>query len=152
CVRSYRTSMAEFSQMKTLELWYRSISAEDLLEGVSAADRKRIEKRIEKEKAKSRGEEMFPKLVEHKGDKPLIKDQLPTIFHAEDQPPGEIQKVLRDAMAVYRGSLPTAYQSLLERFELRDAAIKVVGIGSVGTACWIFLFTAGAGDALFLQV
>src|SRR5262249_23956861 len=41
---------------------------------------------------------------------------------------------------------------LLDRFELRDAAIKVVGIGSVGTACWVLLFMAGDGDPLFLQV
>jgi uncharacterized protein (DUF2252 family) len=41
---------------------------------------------------------------------------------------------------------------LLDRYELRDAAIKVVGIGSVGTACWVMLFMAGEGDPLFLQV
>jgi hypothetical protein len=59
---------------------------------------------------------------------------------------------MRDALAVYRSSLPTAYQSLLDRFELRDAAIKVVGIGSVGTYCFVLLFMAGEGDPLFLQV
>jgi uncharacterized protein (DUF2252 family) len=40
----------------------------------------------------------------------------------------------------------------LDRFEIRDAAIKVVGIGSVGTICWVLLLTAGEGDPLFLQV
>ena len=43
-------------------------------------------------------------------------------------------------------------QSLLDRYELRDAAIKVVGIGSVGTACFVLLYMAGEGDPLFLQV
>jgi uncharacterized protein (DUF2252 family) len=56
------------------------------------------------------------------------------------------------ALAAYRATLPSAYQSLLDRFELHDAAIKVVGIGSVGTACWVLLFTAGEGDPLFLQI
>jgi hypothetical protein len=83
---------------------------------------------------------------------PVIKDQLPTIFHAEGQTPGQIEQKLRDALAVYRGTLPHSSQSLLDRFELVDAAIKVVGIGSVGTMCWVFLFTAGEGDPLFLQV
>jgi len=41
---------------------------------------------------------------------------------------------------------------VLDRFELRDAALKVVGVGSVGTACWVFLVMAGEGDPLFLQV
>ena len=114
--------------------------------------RKRAMKRIQKEQAKSRGEEMFPKLVEHKGEMPVIKDQLPTIFHAEGHPPGEIQKVLRDAFDRYRDTLPHSSQSLLDRYELRDAAIKVVGVGSVGTDCWVFLFMAGEDDPLFLQV
>ncbi|MEI6226956.1 MAG: DUF2252 family protein, partial [Deltaproteobacteria bacterium] len=81
-----------------------------------------------------------------------IKDQLPTIFHAEGHPPGEVQEVVRKAMAGYRETLPSAYRSLLDRYELRDAAIKVVGIGSVGTSCWVLLFMAGVNDPLFLQV
>ena len=53
---------------------------------------------------------------------------------------------------MYRATLPPAYQSLFDRYQLRDAAIKVVGVGSVGTACLVLLFTAGDGDPLFLQV
>jgi len=152
CVRSYREGMAEFSQMKTLELWYRALGADELIAGLDPNLRKRAVKRIAQEQAKSRGEEMFPKLVEHKGDKPVIKDQLPTIFHAEGHPPGEVQQAVHDTLAAYRATLPGSYQSLLDRYELRDAAIKVVGVGSVGTACWVLLFTAGEGDPLFLQV
>ena len=152
CVRTYRESMAEFSELKTLELWYRSLSAAELVSGLPPGLRKRAVKRIQKEHAKSRGEEMFPKLVEHKGDMPIIKDQLPTIFHAKGHSPGEIQKVLRDAFNTYRDNLPHSSQSLLDRYEFRDAAIKVVGVGSVGTACWVFLFMAGENDPLFLQV
>jgi uncharacterized protein (DUF2252 family) len=152
CVRTYRESMAEFSQMRTLELWYRALGADELLAGLDPKLRKRAVKRIEKEQAKSRSEEMFPKLVEHKGDKPVIKDQLPTIFHAEGHPPGEVQQAVRDTLAAYRATLPSSYQALLDRYELRDAAIKVVGVGSVGTACWVLLFTAAEGDPLFLQV
>ncbi|MBS1213733.1 MAG: hypothetical protein H6R26_2350 [Proteobacteria bacterium] len=152
CVRTYRESIAEFSELKTLELWYRALPAAELIAGLDPDRRKRAMKRIEKEHAKSRGEEMFPKLVEHKGDMPIIKDQLPTIFHAEGHAPGEIQKILRDTFRMYRDSLPHSSQFLLDRYELRDAAIKVVGVGSVGTACWVLLFTAGDNDPLFLQV
>jgi uncharacterized protein (DUF2252 family) len=152
CVRSYRESMAEFSEMKTLELWYRALGAEELIASLPAKLRKRVIKRIEKEQAKSRGEEMFPKLTELKGEIPVIKDQLPTIFHAEGHPPGEVQQGVQDMFTAYRATLPHSYQSLLDRYELRDAAIKVVGVGSVGTACWVLLFTAGEGDPLFLQV
>jgi uncharacterized protein (DUF2252 family) len=152
CVRAYRESMAEFSQLKSLELWYRALSAQELIDGLPPALRKRGLKRIEAERAKSRGEAMFPKLVEHKGDTPIIKDQLPTIFHHKDLPPGRIQKALADAFALYRKTLPPAYESLFARYQLRDAAIKVVGVGSVGTACFVLLFTADDNDPLFLQV
>jgi uncharacterized protein (DUF2252 family) len=152
CVRSYRESMAEFSKMKTLELWYKSIASEDLLADLSPKFQQRFMKRIKKEQVKSRGEEMFPKLVDTKGEMPVIKDQFPTIFHAEGHTPGEIQQAIHDAIAVYRSTLSHATQSLLDRYELRDAAIKVVGVGSVGTLCWVLLFMANEGDPLFLQV
>jgi uncharacterized protein (DUF2252 family) len=151
-VRSYRESMAEFSQMKTLELWYQALWAEELIAGLPPELRKRALKRIEKEQAKSRGEELFPKLVEHRGEKPIIRDELPTIFHAEGHPPGEVQQIILDGYADYRATLPHSIQSLLDRYEIKDAAIKVVGVGSVGTACWVALFMAGESDPLFLQV
>jgi uncharacterized protein (DUF2252 family) len=152
CVRTYRESMGEFSELKTLELWYRTLSAEELMGGLPPKLRKRGMKRIEKERAKSRGEEMFPKLAEQRGHVHVIKDQLPTIFHHSGIPPGEIPKTTRDALDVYRSTLSPAYQALLDRYQLHDVAIKVVGVGSVGTSCWVFLFVAGEGDPLFLQV
>jgi uncharacterized protein (DUF2252 family) len=153
CVRAYRESMAEFSRMKTLELWYYSITADDLVASIRNPDiRKRVIARLQKEKGKSIAEDIFPKLVEHKGDLPLIKDQLPTIFHHEDFPPGKVHRTVLDTLAAYRATLSHSHQSLLDRYELRDAAIKVVGIGSVGTSCWVLLFMAGEEDPLFLQV
>ena len=152
CVRSYRESMAEFSRMKTLELWYRSLGAEELIGTLPPGLRKRAVKRMEKEQVKSRGEDLFPKLAEHQGGKHLIKDQLPTIFHAPGHTPGEIHQMVQDALDAYRETLTHAAQSLLGRYELHDVAVKVVGIGSVGTVCWVLLFMAGDEDPLFLQV
>jgi len=152
CVRTYRESMAEFSQLRTLELWYRALAVEEIIESLDPVLRKRVVKRIEKERSKSRGEEIFPKLAEQRGNLHVIRDELPAIFHAPGMPPGEIHPRLRDALAAYRATLPPASQALLDRFELRDVAVKVVGIGSVGTSCWVFLFMASEADPLFLQV
>ena len=153
CVRTYRESMGEFSQMKTLELWYQAMSADDLVANIKDPDLRQLAlKRLQKEKARSVGDDIFPRLVEHNGDIPVIKDQLPTIFHAEGHSPGEIEKVVLDTIAGYRGTLPPSCQSLLDRYQLRDVAIKVVGVGSVGTRCWVMLFMAGESDPLFLQV
>jgi hypothetical protein len=153
CVRSYRESMVEFSRMKTLELWYFAIGADELVASIKDPEfRRRALQRLQKERARSIAEDIFPKLVEHKGELPIIKDQLPTIFHAEGHTPGEIHKFVRDALAGYRDTLSTSHQSLLDRYQLRDAAVKVVGIGSVGTVCFVLLYMAGEGDPLFLQV
>ena len=153
CLRAYRESMAEYGALRTLELWYRSLGAEELIAGIRDPDfRDRAVKRLQKERGKSVAEDIFPRLVEQKGNVPLIKDQLPTVFHAEGHPPGEVQKTVLDALEGYRATLHASYRSLLERYQLRDAAMKVVGVGSVGTSCWVLLFTAGEGDPLFLQV
>ena len=153
CVRTYRESTAEFSQMKTLELWYQAMGADELVANIKDVDlRQRALKRLQREKARSVAHDIFPKLTEGNGDIPVIKDQLPTIFHAEGQSPGQIEKVVLDTFAGYRETLPNSVQSLLDRYQLRDAAIKVVGVGSVGTRCWVLLFMAGEGDPLFLQV
>jgi uncharacterized protein (DUF2252 family) len=151
-VRVYRESMAGYSRMKTLDLWYYALTPEELLAELPPDLRKRGLKRIQKEAAKSRGEEIFPKLAETKGEMALIKDQLPTIFHTEDFTPGVINQNLSAALASYRTTLPHSCQMLLDRYHLQDAAIKVVGVGSVGTLCLVLLYMAGDGDPLFLQV
>jgi uncharacterized protein (DUF2252 family) len=153
CVRTYREAMAEFSQMKTLELWYAALDADELVAGIKDPKiRRRGLKRLQKERGRSVAEDIFPKLVEQKGEIPIIKDELPTIFHREDTPPGVIPQAIHQAFAAYRATLPPSYQSLLDRYEIRDVALKVVGIGSVGTSCVVYLLMAGEGDPLFLQV
>ncbi len=152
CVRTYREYMAEYSRMKTLDLWYESLGPEKLIPEGNDKIRKRMNKRIEKEQAKSRGEELFPKLAEQRDGNPIIKDLLPTIFHNDELTPGTINQNIVNAFAEYRETLPSAYQSLLDRYQIRDAAAKVVGVGSVGTACMVLLLTADENDPLFLQV
>jgi uncharacterized protein (DUF2252 family) len=152
CVRSYRERMAEYSEMKTLELWYHRIDAESIVASVKDANiRKRIMARLVKEQKARILEDMFPKLTQEKDGIRVIRDQPPTIFHYEDQKPGEINKFARDAFINYRETLTPGHRVLLDRYEFKDLAIKVVGVGSVGTRCWILLLDAGDSDPLFLQ-
>lgn len=153
CVRSYRGYMAEYARMTTLELWYESLGPEKLISAEEDPELyRRAMKRIRKEQAKSRGEELFPKMAELRGGVEVIKDQLPTIFHDKDNPPATVHQMLLDTFAAYRDTLPPTTQSVVDRFQIRDAAIKVVGVGSVGTFCMVLLLTASDGDPLFLQV
>jgi uncharacterized protein (DUF2252 family) len=153
CIRSYREQMAEFCQMKVLDLWYFAIEAEMLISSIEDAGiRRRAIKGLAKARASSTTEGLFPKLIDDSGGSPRIKDQLPTIFHWKDHVPGEIHPGVREAFAQYRETLAPNHRMLLDRYEIRDAAVKVVGVGSVGTACWVLLLMAGGGDPLILQI
>jgi len=153
CVRSYREHMAEFSTMKGLELWYHALEAGAMIANIKdPAFRRRALGRLTKESARSIAEDIFPKLTQAKGEAHVIKDQLPTIFHMKGHSPGEVESGVKEAYAVYRENLSPAHRVLLDRYTLRDAAIKVVGIGSVGTRCSVLLLMADDGDPLFLQV
>jgi uncharacterized protein (DUF2252 family) len=60
---------------------------------------------------------------------------------------------INDLLATYRRTLETDRRYLLEEFQFADMARKVVGVGSVGTRCWIvLLFGRDNNDPLFLQV
>ncbi len=153
CVRSYREHMAEFSEMKSLELWYHAIDSDTLLSTLKdPALRRRAIRRLEKERTRNVAEDLFPKLAQASGEPPTIKDRLPTIFHAPGHSPGQIHQDVSEGFARYRESLAPSTRVLLDRYEMKDAAIKVVGVGSVGTLCWVILLTDGEGDPLVLQV
>ena len=153
CARSYREHMAEFSEMSALDLWSFSLQADMLISTIKdPVFRNRAVKRLTKARESSVVDDVFPKLAETTGDTHLIKDQLPTIFHLEGYSPGQIAKTISDAVDVYRETLTPAYRGLFDRYELKDAAIKVVGIGSVGTMCWVLLLMDNGGNPLFLQV
>jgi uncharacterized protein (DUF2252 family) len=152
CVRSYRENMVVYSKMKAMELWHFSLGADKLVSGLKDPDfRARGEKRLAKERGRSISEEIFPKLDKGAGKFTFIKDQLPTIFHMEGHSPGEVAEAVIEAFSLYRESLSPANRLLLDRYELRDAAIKVVGVGSVGTSCWVLLLMTGDGEPFFLQ-
>lgn len=153
CVGSYRSSLAEFSQMKTLELFHTVIDIDTIIASIKdPAVRARASKRLAKESKRSVAEDIFPKLAGSSDQSHFIKDQLPAIFHWKGHRPGEIAEAIETAFIHYRHTLLPATRLLLDRFEIKDAAIKVVGVGSVGTRCWVLLLMAGNDDPFFLQV
>ena len=156
CARSYREHMADFSEMRALDVWYARLDPKTLFSLIR--DRKlrkyierRVEKRIAKETARSALEHDFPKLAQATGKQITLLDNPPTIYHwTEGQK--EFDAAVRDGFARYRGSLADDRRVILDRFELKDVAIKVVGVGSVGTYCAVMLLMAAENDPLFLQL
>ena len=85
----------------------------------------------------------FPKLAEVVGQLPKIKDTPPLIYHWHEEGHEEFFEGVKMAFAKYRDTMQEDRKHLLDHFELRDIAIKVVGVGSVGTWCGILLLLAG---------
>jgi uncharacterized protein (DUF2252 family) len=153
CVRSYRERMAEFSEMRALDVWYYRLDADKLADQIEDAEiRGRAKKGLARAKARNAHEYDFPKLADSTSEWPLIRDNHPTIYHTQEHGSDEFDAIVREAFARYRSSLPEERRVLLDRFELRDIAIKVVGVGSVGTVCGVMLLMAGESDPLFLQL
>lgn len=152
CVRSYRERMAQFSEMGVLDVWYASVDLEELLPTIRDKEaRKRGVKRLAKAREHSVLEHDFPELVTTAGQAPTIKENPPLIYHLREQGWGKMADVQK-AFARYRETLPEHRRLLLDRFKVADTAIKVVGVGSVGTRCGVMLLLASEQDPLFLQV
>ncbi len=153
CVQSYRMAMNKFGEMRVLDVWYSSLDLEKVLEEMDDADlRKRIRKRLEKARDRSVLEHDFPELVTMTGGEPLIKDNPPLLYHPFEKGHQGFDDIVRSAFAAYRESMPEHRRVLLDRYTLVDIALKVVGIGSVGSHCAVMLLMADDDDPLFLQV
>jgi uncharacterized protein (DUF2252 family) len=153
CVRSYREHIAEYSEMPVLEVWYASIDVEKVLPTFKDKEaRLRHRKMLAKARHRSVLEHDFPKLAAKAGKAPIIKEDPPLIYHPHERGVEELLTRARAALAEYRESVQDDRRVLVDRFELKDIAIKVVGVGSVGTFCAVTLFMASEEDPLFLQV
>ena len=154
CAQSYREHMIEYSKMRVLDVWYESLDAADLLPTIRDEDtRRRAKKRLEKERERSALEHDFPELAHKVGGKPMIRDNPPTIYHSTGElARDEFHDRVREAFGQYRESLLPSVRVILDRFKFKDAAVKVVGVGSVGTFCAVVLLMASDRDPLFLQV
>ncbi len=152
-VRSYRERLAELAEMTVLEVWYAKLDVPTLIEETADPELKELrEKRLKKAQSRTAIDHEYPKLVEHTGDRPRIKDDPPFIYHLPPAEQHEREQVVPDALVAYRESLRPSLRALLDKYRMIDVAMKVVGVGSVGTTCGVALFLAEDDDPLFLQV
>ena len=149
---SYRERMAEFAEAGVLDTWYAQISVEAIKDRVRE-DRAAFSQVIKAEtRARLRtSEAVIPKLTSVVDGHWRIKDQPPVIFHFQVEGT-EFEEFVLKHLARYRESLPADRLDLLERFRFEDVVIKAVGVGSVGTRCYLALLVADGAEPLFLQL
>ena len=150
-VRTYRTQMAEFARMHVLDVWYAKLELEAFL--AQTKDPKWIRKitALTKKAKKTASEHIFPAMTTLRNGKVMIKDEPPLIFHSGDPTEKKAEYLILRTVDRYRETLSDNHRALFDRFRYIDIANKVVGIGSVGTSCYVVLLMASADDPLFLQ-
>ena len=149
--RGYRKRLREFAEMHPTEVWYARFTAADLLDALPRNRRKTVQERIERALERSGSAMDFPKLGQLVAGHASIRDAPPLIFHPPGTRAPEFKGLITTMLAQYRDTLADDRRALLDRFRPMDAAIKVVGIGSVGRRCWILLLMSTSNEPLFLQ-
>ncbi|HWY24294.1 MAG TPA: DUF2252 domain-containing protein [Nevskia sp.] len=151
--QTYRRRMAEYSRMSVLEAWYASLDLEELIEsGQDETFKQYSRDRLAAADSLSTHAHDLAKLTYELGETPRIIDNPPLVYHQADlQKHQDYHRLVEEAFGRYRHSLLPARRLLLDRYRIVDVALKVVGIGSVGTECGIVLLMSGNGDSLFLQ-
>jgi uncharacterized protein (DUF2252 family) len=153
CVESYRRRMRRYAEMSYLEVWYDTIDEQRVLDALSPRVRRDAERTIAKARAKGHIRSL-DKLTEMVGGEPRIVEDLPLIVRETHSDKGmPIRDAMDEMLGAYIESLSLDRRRLLARYRIIDAARKVVGVGSVGTACWVMLLQGvDEDDPLFLQV
>ena len=180
-VSAYREAMAEFAEMRTLDIWYANLAEDELMNAIrskvaatpktggkkrkakqEAKAAKKAQKRAKKSQTKAHTRDSLQalsKLGELVDGRYRIVSQPPIVVPfreltaASGMSSEDLSHALHEQLLAYRATLQDDRRHLLERFEMVDVARKVVGVGSVGTRALIVLLQGrDSQDPLFLQV
>jgi uncharacterized protein (DUF2252 family) len=160
-VGQYRQAIRQFAGMTNLDVWYARADIDELRaqfdSQLQAQQRKAMDKGLAKARTRDSMEELA-KLTRMVDGQPRIISEPPVVVPIDELMPSEttrenLKTFISGLISQYRRTLETDRRYLLEQYEFCDMARKVVGVGSVGTRCWIVLMLGrDLNDPLFLQV
>jgi len=157
--RAYREEMRRLADERTMDVWYERIDL-DVIEQYRSQVTKKVARNFDKQKAKAESKNSLralDKLTRKEDGELRIVSDPPLIVPINELVPKSklksVRAALGDLVEQYRATLSPDIRNLTDRFRYVDVAHKVVGVGSVGTRCWIVLMLGrDASDPLFLQV
>jgi uncharacterized protein (DUF2252 family) len=160
CVQSYRDAMLQFASSGYLDVWYLNLSSDKLYDALDQAGKKKKAKKVQKLTTKAKGkdsEHVLEKMGELVDGQYQIKADPPFVIPIDemnpDMEPHRIKELVAFAMHRYVGTVTDYLKVLIDRYTILDAALKVVGVGSVGTRCYMVLLQGrDQNDPLFLQL
>ncbi len=158
-VAEYRDAMRRLAELGNLEVWYTKMDVATVAErwGAAAGEKEReaFRRNLAKTQAKDRMRALSKLTREVDGELRIVSEPplIVPLDELTDQTREEIEAGVLEILASYRTTLSEDRRALLDSYRFVDAALKVVGVGSVGTRAWIVLLLGrDGGDPLFLQV
>ncbi len=151
-VNSYRKMMRSLAKETILQSWYAPTDFEDSLEVKKTKRVSKMETQATQRAMQKDARYDFEHMTQIIDGEPQIIEDYPLIFHPDTSIHPDFQDSVRRRFANYKASLPLERQVLLDRYEIVDSAMKVVGVGSVGKFCAMILLMGGDKDPLFLQL
>ena len=149
-VGAYQSHLRSYAAATYLDTWYAHLDLESVRQEVGRPGRRLFRRAVDEARDRT-GFRAFPRLAEPVRGRYRIRDDPPLIHHLLK--PGD-EAMVRGVFDEYRESLAPERRELYDRYRLEDVALKVVGVGSVGTRCAVGLFLADPDvlDPVFLQV
>jgi uncharacterized protein (DUF2252 family) len=159
-VRQYREALRSFAGLTELGVWYSRLDGEALVALARAELGPKQAPNMEASLAKARSKDSmkaFSKLTTIVNGQARITADPPLIVPLRDlvnkEQDARMEHDLHQLFRAYRRSLQADRRHLLEQYRIVDIARKVVGVGSVGTRCWVLLLMGRSdADPVFLQV
>src|SRR6185369_4219530 len=149
-ITTYQNALNEFANMNLLDLWYLKFDLEQIM---SEQKDENLKERLAKNLAKGHkqtNDKVFYKMTSDNMGQFTINDQPPLILHPFDLE--ESKEMINTFFEQYKNTLQPDRRLLFDQYHITDVALKVVGVGSVGTRCYVALLLNDDNEPLFIQV
>ncbi len=135
--RTYHERLVDYASWQTLDLFYERAEIREVVEHFPTRYRSVVRGDVKQARRKDHLRAVA-KLTQVVGGRRRFIEDPPLIVHLDntDHDMNEVMGLVES----YRGTLSDDRRYLFDRYRLLDVARKVVGVGSVGTRCWIALF------------
>ncbi len=148
--QSYRENMATLSSMSMLDLWYMKFDLQSIRREAKNERARRVLDATMEKAQKSTHQQTLYKLTSNVLGTFEITEQKPLVYHLFDVK--KDKAMIMQFMDEYRGTLQNDRRWLFDQYQVVDVALKVVGVGSVGTRCFVVLLINEKQEPLFIQV
>lgn len=146
--QAYQTAIGEFMQLSALERYYFQVNTDEVDVMISDTRSRRLARKVVRKARERTSMKVLSRITTRSADgKLVIVDQPPLTRHVDHATIDQ----MNDLFAQYRTTVREDASVLLSQFEIVDVVLRVVGVGSVGTRCYVILLTGQAGEPLILQ-